>query len=586
VNAYLLLPLVACVSSTMLTMAILARDSRHSVNRIGAVLTSGAAIWAFCEVLWNSASNPSTVHWLVRVSSIGWVAIGPLGLHLFLEVTGAHETPLRRALPALYAVSAIFLAIALGTDWIHPGVERSYWGWAYQLGPAYGLFYVFTVSCLLVGLALGVRDVRSSTSPGERSQARLLMVGILVPLVVASLTDGLLPLFGVQVPRLGTASFTILGGTIAWAIHHYGYSLLVPGAFASEILGTLPDGVALLRLDGRVRSANSGMARLAGRSARQLQGLPLLERIRDLDRDPASEPCERECWLESWSAGAIPVSVSISVLRDKQHSPIGLVLVARDLREVANLRRRLLTAGRLAAVGELAAGIAHEINNPIAFVHANLGSLGKLQQSIGALLPTNAPPELRDSLREGRELVEESLDGVDRVIAIVRDVKAFSHAGGGPREFVALNPLLDSVLRVARPQLGANTPIERHYGEIPPVQGASPELMQVFLNLIINASHAVRDDEAIRLYTGLENGRVVVRIEDEGCGIEPGVLERVFDPFFTTKPVGDGTGLGLAISYRIVRDHGGDLGVDSQPGRGTCFRVELPAVVPDEPPAE
>ena len=573
-HVYLLLPLFACISSAMLTVAIIARGEGQRANRIGAVLTTGAALWAFFEVVWNTANDPGIVLQLVRLSSLGWVAIGPIALHLFFELTGQSQRRLRRVMPTLYATSLLFFAIDLATPWMHEAVVRTSWGWGYRFGPAYLPFYLFTVSCLSAALVLGFREIRSSTSAGERRQARWLMVGIGVPLVVASATDGLLPLLGYQPPRLGTTSFVFLGATIAWGFYRHGYSLLVPGAFASEILAILPDGVALLRLDGRIRSVNEGMARLAGVEARALEGRAMADLLPETELVLDRALREQECALASLG-GPLPVSISTAMLRDKQHEPIGLVLVARDLREIASLRSRLITSGRLAAVGQLAAGIAHEINNPIAYVRANLGSLRALLAGMADEKPT--PETLRTALREGEELVDESLDGVERVAAIVRDVKSFSHAGGGPREVVELNPLLDAVLRVAAPQLRYGGLIERSYGDIPPVLGDSQELKQVFLNLVLNASQAVAEQQEIRIITARESDRVVVRVEDDGCGIPPALLGNIFDPFFSTKGVGEGTGLGLSIAYQIIRKHGGELTVESAPGRGTCCRVELPA---------
>lgn len=560
----------------MLTVAVFARSAGHRATRLGALLTGGAAVWAFCEVLWNASGDPRSVLWLVKLSSIGWVAIGPLALHLFLELTGQPARRVARLVPALYAISAGFFALDLATPWVHAAVVRTSWGWGYVFGPAYPLFYVFTVSCLGAALAVGFRELRASKSAGERAQARWLMAGIGVPLVVASLTDGLMPLFGHQPPRLGTISFTLLGASIAWGFLRYGYSLLAPGTFASEILAILPDGVALLRLDGRIRSVNEGMARLAGVAARDLEGHAIADLIPEAQLDARDALSEQECTLASRHAGRFPVSISTAMLRDKQHHPIGLVLVARDLREIAGLRSRLITSGRLAAVGQLAAGIAHEINNPITYVRANLGALRALLGGLGEKLPAAQRAAVEGAIREGEELVDESLDGVDRVVSIVRDVKSFSHAGGGPREVVELHPLLDAVLRVAAPQLRGSAAIERRYGEIPAVRGDSQELKQVFLNLVINASQATAGGQAIRIATARAGDRVVVSVEDEGVGIAPDVMGHIFDPFFTTKRVGEGTGLGLSIAYQIVRSHGGELSVRSAPGIGTTFRVELP----------
>jgi len=577
-NGYLLVPLIACVSSAVLAVAVLARASGGDrTSRAGALLTGGAAVWAFFEVLWNASSDPAVVLWLVKLSSIGWVAVGPVSLHLFLELTGQPARRIARVLPPLYALSALFFVIDVTTPWLHASVLRTSWGWGYTFGPAYPPFYVFTVACLGTAVVVGFREMRrSTTSPGERAQARWLTAGIGVPIVVASATDALLPLAGHQPPRLGTISFSVLGATIAWGFHRYGYSLLAPGLFASEILAILPEGVALLRLDGRIRSANAGLAQLAGVPARELDGRPVETLVEGIRLDPASVLAEQECTLRPDGGPPIPISVSTAVLSDKQGNAIGLVLVARDLREIASLRRGLVTSGRLAAVGQLAAGIAHEINNPITYVRANLGSLRDLLSRLPDKLPAEYAAAIAPALREGEELVDESLDGVGRVAAIVRDVKSFSHAGGGPRQLIELAPLLDGVLRVAAPQLRGAAAIQRCYGDVAPVLGDAQELKQVFLNLVINASQAVSGDEAIRIGTEQIGARAVITVEDQGCGITPDVIAHIFDPFFTTKRVGEGTGLGLSIAYQIVRNHGGELTVDSEPGRGSTFRVELP----------
>ena len=564
-NAYLLLPLMACVASAMLTVAVLGRDGGHRANRVAAGLTFGATIWSFCEVLWNGADDPDYVLSLVRFSAIGWVAMGPLGLHLFVELAGG---PRPRIMPLLYAVSAGFLGVSLTTDWMHTGVLQTSWGWGYEFGPAYPPFWAFTTSCLCAGLLIAIRHLRRTPSPAERSQAVWIMVGVMVPLVMASLTDGILPMMHIQVPRLGTASFTVLGATVLWSFYRYGYTVLAPGLFAREILATLPEGVALLRLDGRIRSANPRLAELLGRPA-PLDGLSIGSVLRGVTLSPFETATNRECELHQPSGEVTPVAVSTSLLRDKQGLPLGLVLAVSDLREVAALRNRLVTSGRLAAVGELAAGVAHEINNPIAFVRANLGALGAILDKLG----DSADPA---AVFEGRELVEESLDGVDRVSAIVRDVRGFAHQGSGQREQVEIHALLDGVLRVAAPQLRSRGRVERSYGEMPLVYASPQELQQVFLNLVVNASQAIGDDGRIRIQTLREGDSAVIRIEDDGPGVPDEVIDRIFDPFFTTKGVGEGCGLGLAISYQIVSKHGGDLRVRQRPGGGACFEVRLP----------
>jgi signal transduction histidine kinase len=562
VNPYLLVPLLSCIACAMLSVGILARDSRHPANRLGAALALASAWWGLCEVLWNGADEAEVAVRLVRLSALGWMGLGPIVLHLFLELTGRLRARRRLLLGVAYASAAAGAGLDLFTPWLHPGVVRTSWGWAYALGPAFAPVYAVAAGSLLAGLALGVHDFWASGAPGERRQARWLLVGILVPLLVASLTDGLLPLLGRgDVPRLGAASITLLAAVVAAGFGRHGYSVLAPGDFASEILAGLPDGVALLRFDGRVRSVNPGMVRLSGWTRQQLEGRPFAELVEGF-------PAQGERTLRTASGEGLPVAISTSTLHDKRGEVFGLVVVARDLREVVSLRKRLITSGRLAAVGELAAGIAHEINNPIAFVRSNLGGLRSLLQRVEDRLSA-------EELGEGRELIGESLEGVDRVAAIVRDVKGFAHAGSPQPEAVDLAPLLDSVLRVAGPEL-RHARVEVVHGEVPAVRGAPQELKQVFLNLVVNAAQAVERGGGVRIHTREEGERVVVSVEDEGCGIACEILERIFDPFFTTKPVGKGTGLGLSISYEIVRRHGGQMAVSSTPGRGTKVRVELP----------
>ena len=579
VHHYVLIPLVACVASAALASGILSRGTADPRNRLAALIVIGASFWAFCEVLWNTHADPDTVLRLVKASALGWVCIGPLTLHLFLGLTDAAAPRTRQLLPALYALGGLFLLVDWTTPWVHPAVERASWGWAYSLGPAYPLFYVFTMGCVAVALWIGFGSFRRTASPGERDQAVWVMIGLFAPLSIASITDGVLPYLDVQVPRLGTASFAVLGGTIFWSFYRYGFSLLAPGDFAREILETLPDGVAMLRLDGSVRGGNGALARLLECRPEQLTSLKLTDHL-----DPpeaaadAAAASDRQCELRTLRGRRTPVAVASTLLRDRRGSALGRVLVVRDLAEITSLRHGLLLSGRLAAVGELAAGIAHEINNPLAFARANLALLREHFESFGGSLARGDARGLASALLvEGAELIDESLEGVDRATAIVRDVRGLAHAGNRRREPADLNLLLDGVLRMAAPQLRKHATVCKAWGVLPPVTCVPQELQQVFLNLVMNAGQAIGAGGNIQLTSRVEGDHVVVDVEDDGGGIAPEILEKIFDPFFTTKPVGEGTGLGLSLAYGIVRKHGGEISVASRPGRGTRFSVRLPA---------
>jgi signal transduction histidine kinase len=370
---------------------------------------------------------------------------------------------------------------------------------------------------------------------------------------------------------------------VAWSYYRYGYSPAAPGSFAREVLDPLPDGVALLHLDGRLHYANGWMLALLGARHEELASdvgallsCPILP--------PEPDLREVECELTT-PAGPVPVAVSTSRLHDKLGLTLAVVLVMRDLREVRSLRSRLVTAGRLAAIGQLAAGIAHEINNPTAYVRSNLSQLREAWLELAkAARGERGPERLQALLALGEELIDESLEGVERTAAIVRNVRGFAHGGGGQPEPVDPNRLVEEVLRMAQPQLRDGVTIESRLSDVPRISGVPQELRQVLLNLVVNAIQAMDRTGSVAVTTLREGARVLVRVEDDGRGIAPDDLERIFDPFFTTKAVGEGTGLGLAISYQIVRAHEAELLVDSQPGRGSRFTLRFPELVSPSSP--
>jgi two-component system NtrC family sensor kinase len=218
----------------------------------------------------------------------------------------------------------------------------------------------------------------------------------------------------------------------------------------------------------------------------------------------------------------------------------------------------------------------------MAYVRSNLGMLHQHWQALtqGIAKAESSGPAgeigLAELVSEGEELIEESLGGVDRVARIVREVKSVSHVGATEREVADPNFLIERVLRVAAPELRDRTRVETHLGELTPVSCAPQEIEQVLLNLVLNAHQAMEGAGRLRIATTMEGSEVVIYLDDDGPGIPPDDQSRIFDPFFTTKPQGEGTGLGLSISYQIVRQHGGEITVTSEPPHGTTFCVRLP----------
>jgi len=276
--------------------------------------------------------------------------------------------------------------------------------------------------------------------------------------------------------------------------------------------------------------------------------------------------------------------------------------LASTCEELKSTQSQLLQQEKMASIGQLAAGVAHEINNPMGFISSNLGSLGKYTERLKtfaaavdeALASPAMPAELRERLTASRKslkidfmledipnLLAESVDGADRVRKIVQDLKGFSRVDAAEYSTVDLNQCLESTINIIWNELKYKAQLTREFGELPCVTCRPQQLNQVFMNLLQNASHAVENEGDIRVRTFNDDGNVFVEIADNGCGIAPEHLTRIFEPFFTTKPVGKGTGLGLSISYDIVKKHGGEISVTSEVGRGTTFRVRIPLEPPE-----
>ena len=282
--------------------------------------------------------------------------------------------------------------------------------------------------------------------------------------------------------------------------------------------------------------------------------------------------------------------------------------------KIADTQAKLIQSEKLASVGQLAAGVAHEINNPIGFVRSNLTTLSDYVATYQSLLQQyrqlvsaddsiddKAQAALQAAIKELEttediefidedigELLKDSVDGTTRVREIVQGLRDFSHMGGQSRELCDLNECIESTLKIVKNGLKNKCDINTRLQPIPEVMANHGELNQILMNLMVNAGQAVGENGTITVETAVVSvdgfDHVHVTIEDNGSGIAPEHLDKLFDPFFTTKPVGEGTGLGLAISYGIIQDHSGEIDVQSEPGVGTRFTIRLPAAKSDELP--
>ncbi len=275
----------------------------------------------------------------------------------------------------------------------------------------------------------------------------------------------------------------------------------------------------------------------------------------------------------------VAVNIAGSAVFDASKRHVGTMVFIRDVTETKKLQSQLMVSDRMASVGTLAAGVAHEINNPLAAVIANLDFIA---ESLADALASGEDGGGRAAwLQEHVQApLEDAQEAAQRVRFIVRDLKLFSRSPSdeamGP---VDVRAIIESSLRIGSNEIRHRARLIKRYAAVPCVEANEARLGQVFLNLIVNAAQAMPegrvDDNQIVVETRLDGGRVIVEVSDTGAGIPPEVIPRIFDAFFTTKPVGVGTGLGLAICHRIVTDMGGALTVTSEVGKGSVFRVSL-----------
>ena len=345
----------------------------------------------------------------------------------------------------------------------------------------------------------------------------------------------------------------------------------------------------------------------------ELDGLELLRRIRALDRPGyvyvilLTALSQKEAVVQGMEAGAddfVSKPFDREELRVRVRAGERIIRLEQHLEEQNRTLRRtqaaLYQSEKLASLGQLAAGVAHEINNPLAYVLNNLSVLRRdVLAALGVLdgyrggrahLAAAAPDLAADLARREEEcdlgyllenlapLFDKTLAGLHRVRGIVGNMRDFARLDEAEFKEADLNDAVNSTLEILGHEIKKKgVAVETRFQDIPPVLGHPGKINQVLLNLLVNAVQACSAGGHVVVRTRPEpDGAVAVEVEDDGCGIAPEHMPHLFEPFFTTKPVGQGTGLGLSVSYAIVRDHGGTIAVDSTPGRGSTFRVRLP----------
>ena len=374
-----------------------------------------------------------------------------------------------------------------------------------------------------------------------------------------------------------------------------------------QTMDCIDDQVIMLNGDGKVKRCNRSAASSAGLSKEEIIGLDW-SRFAQTAGIPSIGPSERGAEyyqkdLERWfcctyypgdadSRGSLGAVITI---HDMTESKLAAMEIGRAYSELQVTQTQLIQQEKMASIGQLAAGVAHEINNPNGFVMSNLRTLGKYAERLVEFIAAQAAVEcpgspdgcerlvaLRRQLKIDHiiddlpGLVSESLDGTERVKRIVQDLKSFSRTDESQCQMSDLRDCIESTINIVWNELKYKVELKREYGDLPPVMCYPQQLNQVVMNLLVNAGHAIETQGVITVRTWQAEGDACIAVSDTGSGIAEEHRAHIFEPFFTTKEVGKGTGLGLSISFNIVKKHGGELTVESEPGKGTTFTVTLP----------
>ena len=367
--------------------------------------------------------------------------------------------------------------------------------------------------------------------------------------------------------------------------------------------------------DQRVTFANNFVSILSGYTVDEIIGKPFIDFIHPDDRELAisnhmkrlsGEPIAESYPIRILNKKKEMLWMEVSAVRLSYEGRPAILIFLRDVSQQRQLEAQLFQNEKMASIGQLAAGVAHEINNPVGFVNSNLHTLGEYYRDIETLVASYrealtgiealAPDANNDMIlnkikevmrreenvdldfifEDGPQLIDESREGMARIKKIVSDLKDFAHPGSQDRQAIDINSSIESTLNIVWNELKYNANVVKDFGELPKIEGYPQQLNQVFMNLLVNAAQSMKEKGEITIQTRATNSHVEIKISDTGCGITEEDLKRIYDPFFTTKPVGKGTGLGLNVSFNIVKKHNGAIHATSEVGRGTTFTIALP----------
>lgn len=592
-NALIIQASVAIPIALGLSLYTLIRRDRSALHLLMSALLGMVAIWLGAMVVKLTAEPLWLKLAAFHIEFFTTVYMAPL----FLVMMGYFaRTPIfeqsRAATISVFAVSTSFYFLYL-SDPVHglffsnrdaaiAGAAIDQWA-----GPLYWGFQIWCQLCNTISIGFCLNLALRGRTNEERGRSWITLAAILAPILghVIYLMEVLPIDYSLAPIALGVSAIFFVQG-----VHRYGL-LEVQPIVRHDVIEHLVDGVVLADGDGIVLDANAAAEDVLRCSRSEIRGVSLQKALALLEPSNPHEPFVEELELLCQKEGRISlevhakdgrwVEITGSAVAAVGMQPAGIVVSLRD-RTIQRRNERLLRERqKLESIGTLAAGVAHEVNNPLAYVRANMVHLQDLAQRVVKRMDRDVdePESYAGQILESPEILAESIEGLDRIKNVVESMLRFSRFSDEESRPVDVNVVIEESLRLARLHQKSAVAVECEVPEgLPTIMGSAERLVQVILNLVLNAKQALAETEDGRITASasVEGKHVVIAISDNGPGIPDELQEKIFDPFFTTRPPDEGTGLGLSIAFDIVQEHGGALEVESQLGVGSRFSVKLP----------
>lgn len=572
------------------------QDTRSTLHRLFMLLSVIASFLAFMEFGNLQAKNTG-----IALLALKLTGLWPLGIALlfhFILVVTENSKLLRNKLTflVLYGPALTFSILQLSTGLFTGEPIKQHWGWIYSMpgnlilpalvnGWAIGLATISIFMCIMYDL--------KTTDQRKKQQARYVLIGICAPTTISVLAHALLAPLQIEIPGLSTAAFVFGIAFVGYAIWRYKLFILTPAAAAQSIISTMSDALLLISPRGKILTANQAALCSLGYKENELVGksveilFPEEEKRQASPRSPVFEQMmktksmrEIETTFLTKDTKKLCISLSTSAMQGRDDVPHGIVCIARDIterkraeEEKQRIEEQLNLAGRLAAIGELAAGVAHELNNPLAAI-----------QGFAQLLVSKNG--LDETTRKDLETIYKETQRAGR---ITQNLLSFARRHKPEKSLIEINEALIKSLDLHSYRMKVEN-IELSLKldpDLPKTMADFYQMQQVFVNIINNAEQAMTEAYTkgkLCIETKKVGEMIQISFADNGPGIPEENLTRIFDPFFTTKAVGKGTGLGLSICYGIIKEHNGHIYAKSKYGEGATFVIEIP-ILPDGQPA-